>query len=253
MISSFSNETIKELKYYVYRLIDPRNGLTFYVGKGKGNRVFAHINQALKDYNGENHIEDEDQETDLKLQVINDIQSYGLNVIHIIHRFGMADKTAFEVEGAVIDSFLSLTNRSNGHHNNENGISNAEEIEKRFSRTEYQDSSSNPKYIIFKTSKWRLEDLEGSYDERLYYATRHCWKISPDNAKKYPYALSVIDGVVREVYKIERWELVEDGRGRYEFHGHVADENIRNILYDHRIPSRYRTKGQASPFLYSKV
>lgn len=28
------------LNFYVYRLIDPRNGQTFYVGKGRGNRVF---------------------------------------------------------------------------------------------------------------------------------------------------------------------------------------------------------------------
>ena len=49
-INKFSEEVEKELKYYVYRLIDPRNGQTFYVGKGKNNRVFAHVNQALKDY-----------------------------------------------------------------------------------------------------------------------------------------------------------------------------------------------------------
>jgi hypothetical protein len=30
-----------KLKYYVYRLIDPRNGETFYVGKGKEDRVFT--------------------------------------------------------------------------------------------------------------------------------------------------------------------------------------------------------------------
>ncbi len=43
MQNSFSPEVIKELGHYVYRLIDPRNGETFYVGKGKGNRVFHHI------------------------------------------------------------------------------------------------------------------------------------------------------------------------------------------------------------------
>jgi len=41
-IDSFPPEVIEKLKTYVYRLIDPRNGET-YVGKGKGNRVFAHI------------------------------------------------------------------------------------------------------------------------------------------------------------------------------------------------------------------
>ena len=28
----------KSLKYYVYRLLDPRNGITFYVGMGRGNQ-----------------------------------------------------------------------------------------------------------------------------------------------------------------------------------------------------------------------
>jgi len=35
----FTTEVIDKMKFYVYRLIDPRNGETFYVGKGKGNRV----------------------------------------------------------------------------------------------------------------------------------------------------------------------------------------------------------------------
>ena len=39
----FSPEVSDKLEYYVYRLIDPRNGDTFYVGKGKGNRVFDHV------------------------------------------------------------------------------------------------------------------------------------------------------------------------------------------------------------------
>lgn len=43
MINEFSQEVINEIGFYVYRLIDPRNGNTFYVGKGKGNRVFAHM------------------------------------------------------------------------------------------------------------------------------------------------------------------------------------------------------------------
>jgi hypothetical protein len=32
---------IQRLDHYVYRLIDPRNGETFYVGVGKGKRVVA--------------------------------------------------------------------------------------------------------------------------------------------------------------------------------------------------------------------
>jgi hypothetical protein len=42
---SFPTEVSRRLKTYVYRLINPRNGETFYVGKGQGNRVFAHIRE----------------------------------------------------------------------------------------------------------------------------------------------------------------------------------------------------------------
>ena len=47
-MKAFPPEVIAELKTYVYRLIDPRNGETFYVGKGVGNRVFAHVQDELK-------------------------------------------------------------------------------------------------------------------------------------------------------------------------------------------------------------
>jgi hypothetical protein len=30
--------------YYIYEYIDPRNNLPFYIGKGKGNRKYAHMN-----------------------------------------------------------------------------------------------------------------------------------------------------------------------------------------------------------------
>lgn len=37
-----------EAAYYLYHLIDPRDGRTFYVGKGKGNRVHHHEMEAAK-------------------------------------------------------------------------------------------------------------------------------------------------------------------------------------------------------------
>ena len=47
-MKEFSQLTIEKLGYYVYTLTDPFDGFVFYVGKGQGNRVFAHVNDALE-------------------------------------------------------------------------------------------------------------------------------------------------------------------------------------------------------------
>ena len=85
----FTPEVIEQLQYYVYRLIDPRNGQTFYVGKGKGNRLYAHVNDALKNYEGISYTDNEEDDVSSKIQQIRDIKNAGLEVIHVIQRYGL--------------------------------------------------------------------------------------------------------------------------------------------------------------------
>ncbi|WP_286386799.1 LEM-3-like GIY-YIG domain-containing protein [Acinetobacter bereziniae] len=80
-IKKFSSEIIEQLKWYVYRLIDPRDGLTFYVGRGRGNRVFDHINGLIE--------EQYDEFLSLKMKQIRDIKLANLDIIHVIHRHGL--------------------------------------------------------------------------------------------------------------------------------------------------------------------
>jgi hypothetical protein len=46
-LQAFPPGVASKLKTYVYRLIDPRNGETFYVGRGQGDRVFQHIQEQV--------------------------------------------------------------------------------------------------------------------------------------------------------------------------------------------------------------
>jgi hypothetical protein len=46
--SRFTAAQIKKMKYYVYEILAPGDERPFYVGKGRANRVFYHVKQALK-------------------------------------------------------------------------------------------------------------------------------------------------------------------------------------------------------------
>ena len=48
-IEGFPQEVVEAVGCYVYRLIDPRNGETFYVGRGRGQRVFDHARGVVQD------------------------------------------------------------------------------------------------------------------------------------------------------------------------------------------------------------
>jgi uncharacterized protein len=102
-LQAFPPGVDSQLKTYVYRLLDPRTGETFYVGKGTGNRVFAHIRAEI-----------DDDDADEKLNRIREIQLAGFEVAHVIHRHGLDDDTAYEVEAALIDAYPGLANAVGG-------------------------------------------------------------------------------------------------------------------------------------------
>ena len=211
-LNKFSPEVCAELKYYVYRLVDPRNGQTFYVGKGKDNRVFAHANCTLESYNDVDYIPEQDDDENLKYKTIREIKDSGLEVIYIIQKYGLEERDAFIIESTLIDAYSidrKLTNKIKGFSSSE--PTNAITLQRNLAAKEYVDSDSNPKYMIIKVKDYWLNQRKDRYD-----CTRSAWKLRPEVAKKYPYVLSVTGGIVREVYKVHEWHYCEGRSGRAE-------------------------------------
>lgn len=223
--------------YYVYRLIDPRTGHTFYVGKGTGERVFQHAKAAIK------FKSNEDDKSE-KIAQINAIKNEGLEVIHVIHRFGMTKNEALEVEAALIDVYTGLTNIQSGI-NPERGMMSAETWRSLQGLEVYTEPEAD--YILIKVRSTVLADNCNN----LYETTRKAWRADLNNAKNYDYVLAAVDGVVRGVYANLTWYDSSE-QNRIEFTGkECVEEWVKDIL-GKRIPEQYRKKGAANPFMYKK-
>ncbi|MEW5288558.1 hypothetical protein ABW286_05100 [Erwinia papayae] len=251
-IDEFPPGVIEHLGWYVYRLIDPRDGSTFYVGKGKGNRVFAHMR-------GEVAAAD-DELLSNKLRQLREIRLAGLEVIHIIHRHGMADeKTAYEVEAALIDAYPGLTNIMNGAGSNEFGAAHIKEL-----IATYQ-----PETVVFQHKVLIISVNRSSGDVDLYDAVRFSWRVSVERARKAEVILATVKGIVRGVYVADEWlnstrenfpeilswdaddEFELTQKFRFGFRGRAAPPDIIRIYLGKKIPDELRKKGAICPVKYS--
>ncbi len=242
---SFPSELFIQLKYYVYRLIDPRTGLTFYVGKGKGNRVFENAKNAIE-LNGDDELTD-------KSRTIQAIINAGLDVVHVIHRHGIEDEqTAFEIEAALIEAYGGLTNLAGGHDNSERGCAHADELIRR-----YKIEPIRPLHNLLAISIGRsLDDGRSIYD-----AVRMFWRISEDRAKNADFILAHKEGIVLDVFIADEWLNSSDPRlvryipngheinpSRKGFIGRQAPQEILDQYKNTRLPAV--KKGAASPIRY---
>lgn len=90
------------MTYYVYHLIDPRDGKPFYVGKGKGNRIEAHERQA--------RLAGGRTVTSDKCRRIRAIWAADLAVIRSTVRYFADEQAALDFEFRQIRSLSGLTN-----------------------------------------------------------------------------------------------------------------------------------------------
>ncbi len=237
---AFSEDVARKLKTYVYRLIDPQNGETFYVGKGQGNRVFSHVR-------AEQNLEGDD--LDNKVKRIREIHLAGFEVAHVIHRHGMDETTAFEVEAALIDAYPGLANIAGGAGSNDYGVMHANEIIRRY--------AAEP--AAFQHEALLISVNRSAVETSLYEATRYAWKISRLKAKQAEVILSTLQGLIVGAFVADDWLAAtsanfpgrENMPGRLGFVGREAPAEISRLYVGKRVPDEYRKRGAANPVKYT--
>lgn len=215
----FSEAVIQELGNYVYRLIDPRDGETFYIGKGKGNRVFDHVNAAPA-------MEDDEDATSPKISRIHEIIRADLTVVHVIHRHGIPAESIFEVEAALIDAFPGLSNIAGGHGSGDRGPIHSRQIIDKYDLPVIDFEPSHKLVVI------NVNRFETSGDEELYKQTRFAWRVNRQRVEAADYVLSVIRGVVKGAWVADFWKP-------------ATTENFPNLSYEE--PSRHAFSGRRAP------
>ncbi len=185
-IKKFPSRVVRNLGYYVYLLIDPEKNEIFYVGKGKGNRCFEHLN-------GDNNSPAKNKISDLRKRGIEpqiEILIHGLS----------NEKAAYMVEMASIDllGIDLLVNRVHGHHSRIQGRMTLDEIVSQYEREQV---TIKEKVILIRIS--RLYHY-GITPMELYDVTRGIWKVG-SKRDQVEYAFAVYQGIVKEVYSITQW------------------------------------------------
>jgi len=248
----FSNSIIDELKYYVYIYSHPETNEIFYIGKGKGNRVFNH----LKDPS-ESH----------KVQYIEKLKSEGLKPKIEILIHGLDDENiALNVESSVIDliGIRNLTNKQSGYKSAAFGRMTIDQINALYNKQPVNIDA--PVILIRINQAFRFSMTEAE----LYEYTRGRWKLNPARAANAKYAFAIYQGVIQEVYEIFDWHkagstnstrptneekglnTAERLKNRFEFTGTIASEAIRK-RYRLMSVEHYFRKGNSNPIMYIKV
>lgn len=232
--------------HYVYRLIDPRDGSTFYIGRGSKSRVLDHASASLK------FDEETDKESE-KIGTILGILAANLEPIHVIHRHGLTEEQAVQVEAALIDFVPGLTNVQGGEGSGQYGPANLKQLVELY-EAETIELSAEDRVMAISVNK-SVDDLS------MYDAVRAAWRVNVSRAERAQLVFAMVKGICRQVYVPESWHpalketfpfLLNDVDGRYGFIGVPAAYEIQQKYNGKKLPDNMqRRKGAASPVLYS--
>jgi len=235
----FSIATVEKIGYYVYCLYDPRDKKIFYIGKGKGNRVFYHMKGAI-----------EGSQKNEKLDTIREMIKNNTKVGHYILRHGLKEKEAVEIESCLIDMLAfeefkklsKLTNIVSGLHSWDRGIKKVNEIEALYVAKPIYDNQIRHKILIININKTYRPGISP------YEATRKSWKLDINRAKNAEFIISEYKGIFRAIYKANKWFRTADNK-RWYFKGEeITDRKIITLYLSRQYLGK--KKGQSNPIRY---
>lgn len=244
----FSTTTAEALQHYVYLLRDPINNEIFYVGKGNNDRCFMH--------NREEYRETE------KLKRIAAIKDAGYETEYVIHRHGMTEDQALEVEAALIDILPNLTNavKGKGAIRGPASIASLEEM-------------YNCEVADFDGLKVMMIKINKSYGKLSNWdALRFSWMVDARKAMEADVVVGVAQGVIRIAVIPESWESSHPvthkelwafhgisphslvGRkqlSRKVLNGNPVDKELEKRLVNKAIPEQFSMKGSQQSIRYN--
>ena len=227
-LRAFPVGVAEQLDSYVYLYQDPNTEEVFYIGKGQGNRVFNHLDEA-----------DDIRRKSAKVERIRKIWHDELDVIVQIHRHSMTPEEALHVEASLIEIFPDATNEVEGHHSSNIGARLVSDLISEKQRE--QVAFDFPIVLINIRKAWlkiRPKATRTVDPGLLYNHTRTAWAIQPSRHKKVKHAAAVAFGIIREVFEIDRWTPADVNAdltsrdsedGRWMFDGRVATDKLHLV------------------------
>ncbi|OBC18060.1 hypothetical protein A5788_11210 [Gordonia sp. 852002-50816_SCH5313054-c] len=225
----------EKLGVYVYALRDPRDKSIFYIGKGKGDRVFSHVWVARGQ---KGRVKDGTQKDPIAVESaknarINAIYADGSKVEHFILRPNItppvdSDKLAFQFEQVLISAFKlaetdlenpKLTTIKGGHTSGEFVVEPIEETIKRLAAVP-AGKIEKPFVVLVSTNP----AYKTWSDEEIYDNVAGSWYASGAVGLPDLPILVVHAGLIRAVFRADRWEPSATEAKKWRFYGAVDPE-----------------------------
>lgn len=225
----------REGRFYVYICTNPLTGKPFYVGKGAGERAYAHLKQT-----GNKKL----------AATIKAIKGKGEKPVIEVLCGKMTQSDALAAEAAVIE-FVGkdkLDNIVSGHTHGYGRMT----FDEYLAVTKGEEVEVTHKALLLNVNQKFNRNMmkkDGTTTKALRDITCAEWSMGKD-AEKAEYAFAVYHGIVREVYQIQEWEppRIVNKKERRAFTGKVAPENIRKRYVGKFVGGK---RGAQNPVAYS--